>query len=56
MAERASRELEEIDQALHRLYEQPEQFGICENTGEAIPLERLELVPWTRTCVEADTA
>ncbi len=54
MAERASRELEEIDDALHRFYETPERFGICENTGDAIPLERLELVPWTRTCVEAD--
>jgi DnaK suppressor protein len=54
MAERASRELEEIDAALRRLYEAPDRFGICENTGEPIPLERLELVPWTRTCVEAD--
>jgi DnaK suppressor protein len=54
MAERASRELEEIDEALHRFYEQPERFGICENTGGPIPLKRLELVPWTRTCVEVD--
>ena len=53
-AERASRELEEIDEALRRLYEEPQRFGICENTGEPIPLERLELVPWTRTCVESD--
>jgi RNA polymerase-binding transcription factor DksA len=53
LAERASRELEEIDDALHRLYEHPERFGICENTGEPIPLERLELVPWARTCVDA---
>lgn len=54
LAERASRELEEIDDALRRLYEEPDRFGICENTGEPIPLERLDLVPWTRTCVEAD--
>jgi RNA polymerase-binding transcription factor DksA len=51
LAERSSRELEEIDEALRRLYEEPQRFGICENTGEPIPLERLELVPWTRTCV-----
>ena len=54
LAERASRELEEIDDALHRLYEAPERFGICQNTGEPIPLDRLEVVPWTRTCVGAD--
>ena len=53
-AERASRELEEIDDALRRLYEAPERFGICENTGDPIPLERLEIIPWARTCVEAD--
>ena len=51
-AERASRELEEIDRALHQLYEDPEHFGICENTGRAIPVERLDVVPWTRTCIE----
>jgi DnaK suppressor protein len=53
-AERASRELEEINEALRRLYEQPDRFGICENTGDPIPLERLEILPWARTCVEAD--
>lgn len=54
LAERASRELGEIDEALRRFYEEPERFGICENTGEPIALERLELVPWTRTSVAAD--
>ncbi|MBA2459899.1 MAG: TraR/DksA C4-type zinc finger protein, partial [Gemmatimonadales bacterium] len=49
LAQRASRELEEIDDALHRLVETPERFGICENTGEAIPFERLDLIPWART-------
>jgi RNA polymerase-binding transcription factor DksA len=53
-AERASRELEEINEALRRLYEEPDRFGICVNTGDPIPLERLEIVPWARTCVEAD--
>jgi DnaK suppressor protein len=50
LAERASRELEEIDDALRRLYETPERFGVCDDTGEPIPFERLDLVPWTRTC------
>lgn len=53
-AERASRELEEINDALRRLYEAPDRFGICEHTGNSIPLERLEIIPWARTCVEAD--
>ena len=51
-AERASRELEEIDRALRQLYEDPEHFGICENTGQPIPMERLDIVPWTRTCIQ----
>ena len=53
-AERASRELEEINEALRRLYEEPDRFGTCENTGGPIPLERLEIIPWARTCVAAD--
>lgn len=51
-ATRASRELTEIDAALERLYRNPEQFGICEDTGREIPFERLDLVPWARTCEE----
>ncbi|HEU4647730.1 MAG TPA: TraR/DksA family transcriptional regulator [Gemmatimonadales bacterium] len=50
LAERASRELEAIDDALRRLYEAPERFGLCEETGDPIPFERLDLVPWARTC------
>jgi RNA polymerase-binding transcription factor DksA len=49
-ATRVSRELAEIDAALERLYNTPEQFGICEDTGEEIPYERLDLIPWARTC------
>jgi DnaK suppressor protein len=55
LAQRASRELEEIDEALRRFYEEPDRFGICETTGESIPMERLDLVPWTRTCVTPNT-
>lgn len=49
-ATRVSRELAEIDAALERLYDTPEKFGICEDTGEEIPYERLEVIPWARTC------
>jgi DnaK suppressor protein len=50
LATRVSRELAEIDAALERLYQHPEQFGICESTGREIPFERLDVVPWARTC------
>jgi DnaK suppressor protein len=52
LAERASRELEGIDAALQRLYEAPERFGLSETTGEPIPFEQLDLIPWARTGAE----
>ena len=52
-AARMSRQLAEIDAALERLYRTPERFGICEDTGDDIPLERLEVIPWARTCDQA---
>jgi DnaK suppressor protein len=50
MSTRVSRELAEIDAALERLYQHPERFGVCEDTGRDIPFERLDLIPWARTC------
>ena len=47
---RISRELAEIDAALERLYQHPERFGVCEDTGQEIPFERLDAIPWARTC------
>ena len=47
-ATRVSRELAEINDALDRLYRDPEQFGISEKTGRAIPFERLKIIPWAR--------
>ena len=48
-ATRASRELTEIDAALERLYKSPAQFGLCDD-GREIPFERLDIIPWARTC------
>jgi RNA polymerase-binding transcription factor DksA len=48
-ATRASRELTEIDAALERLYKSPARFGLCDD-GREIPFERLEIIPWARTC------
>lgn len=52
-ATRMSGELAEIDAALTRLYQSPETFGVCEESGENIPLARLEIIPWARTCEKA---
>ena len=49
-ATRVSNELAEIDAALERLYANPESFGKCEDTGKDIPFERLDIIPWARTC------
>jgi RNA polymerase-binding transcription factor DksA len=51
---RVSRELAAIDEALDRLVRTPDRFGICQNTGAQIPFERLDIVPWARTCSDAD--
>jgi RNA polymerase-binding transcription factor DksA len=50
MADRETATLGEIDAALEKLYQHPEQFGICEDSGKEIPFARLDLVPWARTC------
>jgi DnaK suppressor protein len=39
-----------IDQALLRLYKEPERFGRCEQCGRDISMERLDLVPWATHC------
>jgi DnaK suppressor protein len=43
------RKLKLIDAALERL--DRGEFGICEECGEAIPLKRLEAIPWAACCV-----
>jgi DnaK suppressor protein len=50
-AARQTKELAEIDTALEQLYKQPDAYGRCERAGEPIPFERLDVVPWARTCV-----
>ncbi len=49
-ANRESRQLTVIDDALRRLREDPEAYTTCERCGTHIEEERLELVPWTRLC------
>ena len=48
--ERGKGELESIDRALARV--ETGDYGRCEDCDEPIPLERLEALPTTTTCVE----
>jgi DnaK suppressor protein len=52
LASQEGRQLMAIDTALRMLYQNPDQFGYCENCGRSIRMERLDLVPWTRYCVD----
>lgn len=55
-ASQEGRRLYEIDDALRRLYQSPDSFGVCERCGRTISMERLKLVPWTRLCADDQTA
>jgi DnaK suppressor protein len=50
-ASKEGRYLYHIDEALRRLYRNPEKFGICEECGDEIGVERLEALPHTRLCI-----
>ncbi len=51
IATRRSAEIAEIDAALERIAQSPDTFGTDENSGEHIPFERLDIIPWARTTV-----
>lgn len=50
IASTESRMLWHVDEALRRLYKEPERFGICEHCGAPIGFERLDAIPHTRFC------
>jgi RNA polymerase-binding transcription factor DksA len=47
--------LGEIDEALQRVYKNPERYGRCDECGADIKFERLDVVPWARHCLECQT-
>lgn len=51
LASQEGRQLIEIDEALRRMYSEPESYGVCERCGRDIGMERLEMVPWARLCI-----
>ncbi|WP_028399693.1 TraR/DksA C4-type zinc finger protein [Ectobacillus panaciterrae] len=44
------KQLDDVNHALERI--ESGQYGICEVSGEEIPLERLEAIPTATTCIE----
>jgi RNA polymerase-binding protein DksA len=51
MASKEGRYLWHVNQALRRLYNNPENFGTCESCGSAINFERLDALPHARLCI-----
>lgn len=45
--------LYEVEAAMNRILKG--KYGICEQTGKAIPAGRLKVLPWTRYCTEVAT-
>ena len=50
LTELASEQLAEINEALHAMEEGT--YGLCETCSEAIPFERLEIIPEASKCME----
>ncbi|MCX4546951.1 TraR/DksA C4-type zinc finger protein [Streptomyces sp. NBC_01565] len=50
----AHEHLEELERALERI--EQGQYGQCENCGKTIPPERLEIRPFTTTCIRCASA
>jgi len=52
----SAKELGEIDRALRKLRDDPDEFGVCEDCGDDIPEKRLTLMPFARFCAECQAA
>jgi DnaK suppressor protein len=50
-ASQEGRFLWHIDQALRRLYRDPDNFGKCHNCGQEIAFDRLDALPHARYCI-----
>lgn len=51
-ASKEGRYLYRIEEALRRLYQDPEGFGICHGCKNDIPFQRLEALPHARYCLD----
>lgn len=51
-ASKEGRYLYRLEEALRRLYNEPENFGICQSCKNPIPFQRLEALPHARYCLD----
>ena len=52
LASQDGERLYRIDEALRRLYSDPEGFGTCERCGKPIGMDRLSVIPSANLCAE----
>jgi DnaK suppressor protein len=50
-ASKEGRYLYRIEEALRRLYKEPDRFGFCHSCGELIDFDRLDALPHARYCI-----
>ena len=51
-ASKEGRYLYRVEDALRRLYKDPDHFGLCHNCGNQIDFERLDALPHARYCLD----
>ncbi|HKI96671.1 MAG TPA: TraR/DksA C4-type zinc finger protein [Gemmatimonadales bacterium] len=51
-ASKEGRYLWHVNEALRRLYANPQEFGKCQECGEEISFERLDALPHARLCIK----
>jgi DnaK suppressor protein len=45
-----------LDEALRKIIEEPDEYGLCQECGEAIAPRRLQLLPHATLCTECQAA
>lgn len=48
--------LDRIDSAIAHIENHPDEFGICQDCGEDIPVKRLDLMPFAELCARCQQA
>ena len=51
-ASKEGRYLYRVEEALRRLYKEPDKFGFCHSCGQPIDFERLDALPHARYCID----